>query len=90
MSDNELMSLKKIRPEDAARYLQDGSTAQEIRVKAQLGICPFCTAEQPTGRRWVYRINPGKLMKYKHGEIDMMGPRASSCTVENLLVRRAV
>lgn len=75
MTDQDLLSLKRIRPEDAARYLQDGSSAQEIRVKAQLGLCPFCTAEQPTGRRWVYRINAGKLMKYKRGELDLMPTR---------------
>lgn len=75
MTDQDLLSLKRIRPEDAARYLQDGSFAQEIRVKAQLGLCPFCTAEQPTGRRWVYRINAGKLMKYKRGELDLMPTR---------------
>ena len=89
MSDNELMSLKKIRPEDAARYLQDGSTAHEIRIKAQLGLCPFCTAEQPTGRRWVYRINPGKLMKYKRGEMDMMQRTPTVHTVVSQLGRRA-
>ena len=71
MSDEELLSYKKIRPEIAAKYLQDGTTAQEIRVKAQLGICPFCTAEQPTGKRWTYRVNPGLLMKYKAGELGL-------------------
>ena len=69
MTEQELLSHKKIRPEIAAQFLQDGTTAQEIRIKAQLGICPFCAAEQPTGRRWVYRINPTRLIQYKSGEL---------------------
>lgn len=71
MTEQELLSYKKIRPDIAASYLQDGTTAQEIRVKAQKGICPFCTAEKPTGRRWTYRVNPGLLIKYKAGELGL-------------------
>ncbi len=71
MTDKELMAIPKIRPEDAARYLQDGSTAQEIRVKAQFGVCPFCSAEKrtPNSRRHTYRINIGLLMDYKAGKL---------------------
>lgn len=68
MSEQELLSMKKIGPEAAARYLQNGTTAQEIRVKAQNGRCPFCVAEKMTGR-YRYRIIVGKLIKYKAGEI---------------------
>ena len=71
MTDQELMAIPKIRPEDAARYLQDGTTAQEIRVKAQYGICPFCSAEKrtPGSRRHTYRVNIGLLMDYKAGKL---------------------
>jgi hypothetical protein len=69
MSDTELLALPKIRPEHAAKYLQSGVTAQEIRVKAQMGLCPFCRAEKPTGRRYAYRINVGQLMACKRGEL---------------------
>lgn len=68
MSDMELLSLKKIRVEDAARYLQNGTTAQEIRVKAQNGTCLFCEAIRGKGR-FAYRVNIGKLMKFKKGEL---------------------
>lgn len=71
MTDAELLSLPKVGPEDAARYLQNGTNAQEVRILARLGKCPFCTARQPTGRRWVYRINVGLLMKYKAGELGL-------------------
>lgn len=73
LTESELLANRKIRPEIAAAYLQDGTTAQEIRVKAQKGICPFCTAERPTGKRWRYRVNPGLLMKYKAGELGLHG-----------------
>ena len=71
MTDQELMAIPKIRPEDAARYLQDGTTAQEIRVKAQNDICPFYSAEKrtPGSRRYTYRVNIGLLMAYKAGKL---------------------
>ena len=75
MTDEELLVLPKVGPEHAARYLQNGTNAQEIRVLAQLGECPFCTAHQPTGRRYVYRINVGLLMKYKAGELGLRGEK---------------
>lgn len=69
MTETELLSLKKIGPEVAARYLQNGTTAQEIRVKAQNGLCPFCKAEKMTGR-YRYRVIVGALIKYKAGELQ--------------------
>lgn len=71
MTEAELMSCKKIRPEIAARFLQDGTTAQDIRVSAQNGMCPFCVAIRPSGKRWAYRVNPGLLIKYKAGELGL-------------------
>lgn len=70
MSDAELLANKKIGPEIAAKYLQNGTTAQEIRVKAQNGHCPFCVAERMKGR-YRYRIVPGLLIKYKAGELGL-------------------
>lgn len=72
MSDAELMALPKVGPEAAAKYLQNGTTAQEIRVMAQNGLCPFCTAEYMTGR-YRYRVNLGLLMKFKAGELGLCG-----------------
>lgn len=71
MTYEELMTIPKIKPEDAAKFLQDGTTAQEIRVKAQYGVCPFCVAEKrtPNSRRYTYRINPGLLRAYKDGQL---------------------
>ncbi len=68
MSDAELLALPIVRVADAAKYLQNGTTAQEIRVKAQNGTCPFCEAIRGKGR-FAYRVNIGKLMKFKKGEL---------------------
>lgn len=70
MTDIELLMHKKIGPEIAAKYLQNGTTAQEIRIKAQNGHCPFCVAERMQGR-YRYRVNPGLLIKYKAGELGL-------------------
>ena len=71
MTDAELLALDKVGPEHAAQYLQNGTNAQETRVFARMGKCPFCTAYQPAGRRWVYRVNVGLLMKHKAGELGL-------------------
>lgn len=70
MTEVELLANKKIGPEVAARYLQNGTTAQEIRVLAQNGKCPFCKAEYMTGR-YRYRVNPGLLIQYKNGQLGL-------------------
>ena len=69
MTDAELLSYKRVGPEIAAKYLQGGYCAQELRVGAQEGICPFMRAIKGEGR-YSYRVNVGKLIKFTHGEID--------------------
>lgn len=64
MTDAELMAHKKVTVSVAAAYLQNGTTAQEIRVKAQHGVCPFCRAEKMKSR-YVYRVIVGALIRYK-------------------------
>ena len=68
MSIEELLALPKVRVEDAARFLQNGTTAQEIRVKAQNGTCSYCEAIKGKGR-YAYRVNVGRLIRVKEGEI---------------------
>lgn len=64
----DLKALPRIRPEDAARYLQSGVTALEIRMKAQEGKCPFCRAEKtPGAKTWHYRVNLNLLIRAKEG-----------------------
>ncbi len=70
MTNDELLSHKKIGPELAARYLQNGTTAQEIRVMAQNGLCPFCDAIKGKGR-YSYRVNIGLLMRFKAGDLGL-------------------
>ena len=50
MTDEELLSYKKVGPEVAAKYLQGGYTAHDLRLDAQEGICPFMTARRGKGR----------------------------------------
>ena len=73
MSDNDLLALKKVGVEAAARYLQNGTTVQDIRVQAQAGISPFCKAirKTPGSSKFTYRINIGLLMAFKHGELGL-------------------
>lgn len=73
MTDEELLALPVVRVEQAAKYLQNGTCPQEIRVQAQQGISPFCTAEKMKCQ-YRYRINIGLLIKYKHGELGLLLP----------------
>ena len=68
MTEAELLSNKKIGPELAAKYLQNGTTAHELRLDARDGICPFMTARPGKGR-YGYRVNVGRLIKFKNGEL---------------------
>ena len=70
MTDDELLAHKKIGPEVAAKYLQNGTTPHELRLEAQEGTCPFMTARPGKGR-YSYRVNVGLLIKYKHGELGL-------------------
>lgn len=72
MTEQELLSHKKIGPEVAAKYLQNGTTAHDLRLDAQEGICPFMIAKRGKGR-YSYRVNVGLLIKYKHGELGLHG-----------------
>lgn len=70
MTDAELLAHERIGPEVAAKYLQNGTTAHDIRLDAQEGISPFCVARKGKGR-YSYRINVGLLMRYKAGELGL-------------------
>lgn len=76
MTDAELLSHEKIGPAVAAKYLQNGSSAHDLRLDAQEGICPFMTARRGKGR-FSYRVNVGLLIKYKHGELGLCENTAS-------------
>lgn len=70
ITDEALLARPRIGPQEAAEYLQNGTTAQEIRVLAQNGACPFCKAVRGEGR-WKYRVVPGLLIAYKRGELGL-------------------
>lgn len=72
MTDAELLRHDRIGPEVAAKYLQNRTTAHELRLDAQNGICPFMTARRGKSR-WSYRVNVGLLIRYKRGELGLSG-----------------
>ena len=66
MTTTELMQLPNIGVKHAAKYLQNGTTEDDIRVGAQAGACPFCKALRTEGsKRYHYRIILGELIKAK-------------------------
>jgi len=69
MTEQELRSLPKILPEDAANYLKGTATVspQAIRLWAQNKDCPFCKAITMK-RRNVYVINVNALVRYKEAQ----------------------
>lgn len=70
MTDNELLSLKRIRPEDAAEYLQNEFCPQLIRELAKAGELPFCKAIRREGStKYSYHINAGRLIQYRNGTL---------------------
>lgn len=72
LTEAALRALPRIRPEDAAKYLQSGVTALEIRMKAQAGECPFCRAEKtPNSKTWHYRVSLSLLIRAKNGEFGV-------------------
>lgn len=72
LTEDDLRKLPKIKTEDAAKYLQSGVSALEIRMKAREGKCPFCRAEKNEGsKNWHYRINLNLLIRAKSGEFGV-------------------
>lgn len=77
MKEAEILSMKKVGPAEAARYLQNGTTAQQIRVWAKSGCCPFCQAVKLPGasKRMTYRVHIANLIAYKTGAELVPMPR---------------
>lgn len=71
ITDEELRTMPKVKPEHASRYLGGDPSAQFIRWWCQQtgGMqCPFGVALQmPGSRRYSYAINREALIQYKHG-----------------------
>ena len=74
MTEDELLSLPKVRPDEASAFLGGDPTAQYIRLWCQDGDCPFGAAKQQSKNRWTYTINRLLLIKYRRGEIPLSVP----------------
>ena len=74
MTEEELLSLQKVGPDEASAFLGGEPTAQYIRLWCQDGDCPFGAAKKQTKKRWTYTINRRLLIKYRRGEIPLSVP----------------
>lgn len=72
LTDEDILSMKRVKPADAARYL--GVDVTTIYYGLQDGMFTFGTAMQsPKSENWIYDIRPQALVEYnKHGRIDMI------------------
>mgnify|MGYP001625871437 CR=1 FL=1 len=71
MTTKELLGLKKVTVAAAAAYLQSGVTAEELRLKAQEGQCPYisCNYRTEKSKKRRYRIDVRGLILAKCGQI---------------------
>lgn len=74
MTEDELLPLPKVRPDEASAFLGGDPTAQYIRLWCQDGDCPFGAAKQQSKNRWTYTINRRLLIKYRREEIPLSVP----------------
>lgn len=72
LTDEDILSMKRVKPIDAARYL--GVDVSTIYYGLQDGTFTFGTAMQsPKSENWIYDIRPKALVEYnKHGRVDMV------------------
>lgn len=72
LTDEDILSMKRVKPADAANYL--GVDVTTIYYGLQDGIFTFGTALQsPKSDGWIYDIRPRALVEYnKHGRVDMV------------------
>ncbi len=64
MTDQEILSKRKVTIADAAKYLC--VPENHLRSAIKHGRIDIGSCDQPTGRRWVYHIEPERLIAYKH------------------------
>lgn len=83
-TDQELLSLPRVGPEEAAEYLGGEPSAHYIRLWCQSGKCPFGAALQ-TSNRWNYTINRQRLIRYRRGEVPPAVPEAVLSMIESLI-----
>ena len=74
MTEQELLSLPKVGPEEASDFLGGDPSAQYIRLWCQDGDCPFGAAVRMSPHRWNYTINRQRLIRYRRGDLPMSTP----------------
>ena len=75
MTDEDLLALAKVGPEEASCFLGGDPSAEYIRVWCQAGTCPFGSCVQMSKSRKNYTINRKLLIRYKNGDITASMPK---------------
>ena len=84
MTENELLELPTVGPNEASKFLGGDPTAEFIRVWCQEGRCPFGTCVQMSPRRKNYTINRQRLILYRRGEVPPSLPEAVVRIIEKI------
>lgn len=74
MTEEDLLSLPKVGPDEASAFLGGEPTAQYIRLWCQDGDCRSARPNSKSKNRWTYTINRRLLIKYRRGEIPLSVP----------------
>ncbi len=72
ISDEDILSMEKVTPAVAAKYL--GMTAVYLRKCIETGRLDFGVCEWGKGSKRVFHINPQRLVMYKRGELGSCQP----------------
>lgn len=75
MTEEELIGLPKVGPEEASRFLGGDPSAEYIRIWCQAGTCPFGSCVQMSKSRKNYTINRKLLIRYRNGDITASMPK---------------
>lgn len=68
-TDKDILSLDKVPPETAAKYLQTSRLG--IHYALQQGVAPYGYAVKNPGGKYSYHISPGLLVAYKRGTLKI-------------------
>nr|DAH67163.1 MAG TPA: hypothetical protein [Caudoviricetes sp.] len=76
MTDEELDRMERVTIKTASEYLNRERSANDIRLFAQKGECPFAHYERKPGAKLGrVHINVGLLKAYRRGELPLMGAK---------------
>lgn len=90
MTDEQLLALPKVGPDEASAFLDGEVTAQYIRLWCQCGDCPFGAALKMSPHRYNYTINRRRLIKYRNGDIPPSLPTVIADFLDRLTLEAVI